>query len=156
MDSEEKDMRFVLCILLLVVRSGQASETSKGWSAWLSEGQSLSHKGNYSAAAHAFREALGIAVRSGFTDRQLAEFHDALAVAYAQAGQFKDSEDEYRCALALVEQAEGQRSLNYAYVLARMAILPTQTGNREEVIALLRQAIAANVRIGHTENIITN
>jgi hypothetical protein len=47
LDSEEKDMRFVLCILLLVVRSGQASETSKGWSDWLSEGQSLSHKGNW-------------------------------------------------------------------------------------------------------------
>jgi hypothetical protein len=46
-------MRFVLCILLLVVRSGQANETSKGWSDWLSEGQSLSHTGNYSAAAQA-------------------------------------------------------------------------------------------------------
>ena len=34
---EEKEMRFVVCILLLAVRSGQASETSKGWSDWLSE-----------------------------------------------------------------------------------------------------------------------
>jgi tetratricopeptide (TPR) repeat protein len=34
-----------------------------------------------------------------------------------------------------------------------MAILPTQTGNREEVIALLRQAIAVNSRIGSADNI---
>jgi len=34
-------MRFVLWILLLAVRSGQASETSKGWSDWLSEGKAL-------------------------------------------------------------------------------------------------------------------
>jgi hypothetical protein len=56
-------MRFVLCILLLAVRSGQASETPKGWSDWLSEGLALNHSGSYSAAAHAFREALAIAER---------------------------------------------------------------------------------------------
>jgi len=51
-------MRFVLCILLLAVRSSQAGETSKGWRAWLSEGQALRDTGSYSAAAHAFREAV--------------------------------------------------------------------------------------------------
>jgi tetratricopeptide (TPR) repeat protein len=51
-------------------------------------------------------------------------------------------------------KAEGRRSLNNAFLLARMVILPTQTGNRDEVIALLREAIAAHVRIGYTENII--
>ena len=71
-------MRFVLCILLLVVRSGQANETSKGWSDWLSEGQSLSHTGNYSAAAQAFREALAIPARSAIDDWPLVVLHDAL------------------------------------------------------------------------------
>ncbi len=146
-------MRFVLCILLLAVRSGQASETSKGWSDWLSEGQSLSHKGNYSAATHAFREALAIAERCQIDDRRLVELHYALAVAYVDAGQFAESESEYRRALALVGKVEGQASLNYAVLLADMAILPMQTGNREEVIALLRQALAANAQIGSIKNI---
>jgi hypothetical protein len=44
MDSEERDVQFVLCTLLLVVQSGRTSETSKGWSDWLSEGQSLSQR----------------------------------------------------------------------------------------------------------------
>ncbi len=146
-------MRFVLLVLLLAVRSSQASETSKGWSDWLSEGESLSHKGNYSAAAHAFREALAIAERMQINDRRLVELHYALAVAYAEAGQFAESESEYRRALALVGKVEGQASLNYAVLLADMAILPTQTGNREEVIALLRQAIAVNERTGSIKNI---
>jgi len=53
-------MRFVLCILLLAIRSRQASDRSKGWTDWLSEGQALSQTGTYSAAAHAFREALAL------------------------------------------------------------------------------------------------
>jgi len=146
-------MRFVLCILLLAVRSGQASETSKGWSDWLSEGQALTHTGSYSAAAHAFREALAIAARSAIDDRQIVELHDALAVAYAELGQFAEAEGEYRRALSLVEKADDQGSLHYAVLLADIAILPTQTGNREEVIALLLQAIAVNARIGSLKNI---
>ena len=146
-------MRFVLLVLFLAARSCQASETPKGWSDWLAEGQSLSHKGNYSAAAHAFREALAIAERFEIDDRRLVEVHYALAVAYAEAGQFADSESEYRRALALVGKVEGQASLNYAVLLAQMAILPTQTGNRDEVIALLRQALAVNARMGSIRNI---
>jgi len=146
-------MQFVLCMLLLVVRSGQANETSKGWSDWLSEGQALSHTGNYSAAAHAFREALAIAERLQINDRRLVELHYSLALAYAEMGQFVEAEGEYRRALSLVEKAEGQGSLHYAVLLADIAILPTQTGNREEVIALLRQAIAVNERTGSIKNI---
>ncbi len=146
-------MRIVLFIILLAVGSCHASEPSKEWSDWFSEGKALFTSGNYSAAARAFREALGVAVHSDVTDRQLVDLHSALAGAYAEAGQFAESEGEYRCALALVRRTEGQASLNYAVLLACMAILPTQTGNREEMIALLRQAISANGRNGHTKNI---
>ncbi len=146
-------MRFVLCILLLAVQSGHASEKSKGWSDWLSEGRALSYTGSYPTAAHAFREALAIAAPSMIEDRKLAVIHDALAGAYAQTGQFAEAEAEYRRALNLVEKAEGQGSRNYVLLLAKMAILPTQTGDRDEVVALLRQAIAVNTRIGFAENI---
>ena len=146
-------MRIVFFMILLAVRICHASEPSNGWSDRFSEGKALLTSGNYAAAARAFREALGIAVHSAVTDQQLVELHDALAGAYAEAGQFAESEGEYRCALALVEKAEGRHSLNYAFLLATMAILPTQTGNRDEVIALLREAIAAHVRVGYSENI---
>jgi tetratricopeptide (TPR) repeat protein len=146
-------MRFVWCFLLLVIRIGQASETLPGWSAWLFEGQSFSHQGNYSAAAHAFREALAIAAHSAIDDWQLVVLHDALAGAYAEVGQFPAAEGEYRRALALVEKDEGQGSRHYALLLGQMAILPTQTGNRAEVIALLRQAIAVNAAMDPPENL---
>jgi tetratricopeptide (TPR) repeat protein len=144
----ERDMRFVLCILLLAIRTGQASEPSKGWSDWLSGGKALRDTGNYSAAACAFREALAIAARSDIDERQLVVLHDALAGVYAEAGQFAESEAEYRCALALVEKGEGQGSLHYAVLLGEIAILPAKSCNPKEVIALLRQAIEANVQVG--------
>jgi tetratricopeptide (TPR) repeat protein len=145
--------RNVLLIILLMVQSCHAGEPSKEWSAWLSEGKVLGSAGNYSAAVHAFREALDLAGRSDVTRLQLVQLHKALADTYAEAGQYKNSEGEYQCALALIEKAEGRRSLDYAIVLAGMAILPTQTGNREEVIALLREAISTNAGIGSIENI---
>jgi tetratricopeptide (TPR) repeat protein len=146
-------VRNLLFILLWAVQSCHASEPSKEWSDWLSEGKVLRSAGNYSAAAHAFREALEIAVSSDVTGPPLIELHDALAVAYVKAGQLKDAEGEYRCELALIEKAEGRGSLSYAFVLASMAILPTQTGHHEEVIALLREAIATNARTGSIEDI---
>jgi cytochrome c-type biogenesis protein CcmH/NrfG len=51
-------MRFLLCIILLAVRSGQASDAPQSWSDWLSEGKALLSMGHYSAAAQAFRRAL--------------------------------------------------------------------------------------------------
>ena len=146
-------MRIVLLMILLAVRICHASEPSRGWSDWFSEGKALFASGNYSAAARAFREARSSAVRSGVADRQLTELDEALAGADAEAGQFAESEGEYRRALALVEKAEGRHSLNYAFLLANLAILPTQTGHGDEVIALLREAIAAHVRVGYSENI---
>ena len=146
-------MRIALFIILLAAGSCDADEPSKGWSDWLKEGEALRRTGSYPAAAHAFREALATALGSDVTDRQLAELHFALAGADAEMGQFLESEGEYRRALALVKRREGKVSLNYAVLLASIATLPTQTGNHEEVIALLREAIAANATIGYTENL---
>jgi len=146
-------MRLALCIFLLTVRICQASEPSRAWSDWVSEGKALRSAGNYFAAAHAFREALAIADHSDIDERQLVVLHHALAAACAGAGQFAESEAEYRRALALVEMAEGRGSLHYAILLGDIAILPAQTGNRDEVIGLLRQAIAVNARIGSAEDI---
>jgi tetratricopeptide (TPR) repeat protein len=146
-------MRLVLCFILLAVWSGQANDTSKEWSDLLSEGESLHKTGNYSAAAHDFRKALAIAERCTINDHQLAELHNDLGADYAEAGQFAESEGEYRRALALLEKTEGQASLNYAVVVASIAVLPTQTSAPESVIALLRRALAVNARSGDIGNL---
>jgi tetratricopeptide (TPR) repeat protein len=146
-------------ILLLAVR-GQAIDTQKGWSDWLSEGQAFRDAGDYSAAAHAFREALTIAERSSVSDAQLISLDDALAETYAEAGQFAESEAAYRRALSLVEKNEGQASLDYAVLLGSIAVLPTQVlvpeeqiRVPEEQIRLLRNAIATNAREGSAQKL---
>jgi tetratricopeptide (TPR) repeat protein len=137
-------MRLVLCFTLLAIWSGQADDNPRAWSDLLLHGRSLLDSGNYSAAAAVFCKALAIAERSGINDGQLAQLHDALASAYAEAGQFAESEGEYRRALALLEKTEGRGSLNYAVVVASMAVLPTETSAPGPVVALLRQALAVN------------
>ena len=147
-------MRFVLCFILLAVRSGQANDTPKELSELFSQGKSLLNKGDYSAAAHAFREALAVGERSSINDRQLAELHSDLAASYAEAGKFSESAGGYRRVLALLEKTEGQASLNYAVLLATMAVLPTQPSATEPVIAALRHTLAVNARIDASENLI--
>jgi tetratricopeptide (TPR) repeat protein len=139
-----------LFIFLLAARS-QAIEGQKGWSDWLSEGQAFRAAGDYSAAAVAFGRALTIAEGSSVSDAQLIALDDALAETYAEAGQFGESEAAYRRALSLVEKNEGRASLDYAVLLASMAVLPTQRVVSEEQIALLRNAIAVNAREGSAQ-----
>jgi tetratricopeptide (TPR) repeat protein len=146
-------VRFVLCVILLAARSGQAGEAAKAWRDWVSEGKSLRANGNYTAAAQAFRQALISAGRSGVDDRQLIGLYHALGSAYADAGQFAESEHEYRRALSLLEKTQGRQSLDYAMVVATMAALPTQTENREDVIAVLREAIADNRQTGPAQDL---
>ena len=69
-----------------------------------------------------------------------------LASAYANAGQYAESEHEYQRALALAEKAQGRQSLDYALLVASLAVLPTQIGNRDLVVELLRGAIAFDRR----------
>jgi tetratricopeptide (TPR) repeat protein len=145
-------MGLALFLLLLAVPS-QASGAQKGWSDWLSEGQSLRDAGDYSAAAHAFREALTIAERSSVRDAQLIALDAALAETYAEAGQFAESVAAYRRALSLVEKDEGQASLDYAVLLSSLAVLPTQAPIPEEQISLLRSTIAMNAHGGSAQKL---
>jgi hypothetical protein len=92
-------MRLLFCIFLLAVEGGQATDGLKLWSDWLSEGKALCNTGTYCGAAQAFREALAIAERSTNGVEKLAEIYDALAGAYAEAGQYAEFEGEYRRAL---------------------------------------------------------
>jgi tetratricopeptide (TPR) repeat protein len=137
--------------IFLLAASSQATDAQKGWSDWLSEGQAFRAAGDYSAAALAFRGALTIAERSTVSDAQLIALDDALAETYAETGQFGESEAAYRRALRLVEKNEGRASLDYAVLLASMAVLPTQSVVSEEQIVLLRNALAVNLRQGSAQ-----
>jgi tetratricopeptide (TPR) repeat protein len=141
-------MKALLCITLLAFCSAAANNTLEAWSEPVSEGKALTTAGNYAAAAQAFRRALAVAEAANAGDRKLIEIYDALASAYAGAGQYAESEHQYRRALALAEKAEGRQSLGYALLAASMAALPTQIGNRDPIIEMLRKAIAVNRRTG--------
>lgn len=141
-------MKALLCITLLTLCSAAANNALEAWSEPVSEGKALTRAGNYAAAAQAFRRALAVAEAANAGDRKLVEIYDALASAYAEAGQYTESEHQYRRALALAEKIEGRQSLDYALLVAGMAVLPTQIGNREPTIDMLREAIAINRRTG--------
>jgi tetratricopeptide (TPR) repeat protein len=142
----------VLILLGLTVRAQERPpenhESPRGWSDWVITGKALTRAGNYASAAQAFRRALTAAEGTNVGERTLVDLYDALASAYAEAGRYSESEHEYRRALALAERTEGRQSLEYALLVAGMAVLPTQIGNREPVIEILTQAITANRRTG--------
>jgi tetratricopeptide (TPR) repeat protein len=135
-------MKLILCFLLLLTELSATSETPKSWTEWVSEGSALHSAGNNSAAALAFRKALTTAEGSQISDRQLVGIYDDLASVYADVGQFLESEHAYRRGLAIVEKSEGRHSLDYALLLAGISMLPTYTGNLNETITVLREAIA--------------
>jgi tetratricopeptide (TPR) repeat protein len=141
-------VKSVICIALLTLLRAEASDTPPVWSDWASEGSALAKAGNYSEAAQAFRRALAIAEDSDLGNRRLIGIYDALALVYAEAGQYAESEHEYRRALDLTVKILGRQSLEYALLAARMAMLPTQIGNRDSEIALLREAIVVNGSTG--------
>jgi len=139
-------MKLVLCVLLLLAQLSATSETPKSWSDWVSEGMTLGVAGHNLAAALAFRQALTTAEGSQISDRQLVAIYDDLASAYADAGQYLESEYAYRRGLTIVERSEGRSSLDYALLLASMSRLPTHSGNRDETVALLREAVARHLQ----------
>lgn len=144
---------FAMCLVPFVVWITEARESDPGWTNLVSEGKAFTREGNYSAAAQAFRRALAAAEGANPDERSLVEIHDALASVYAEAGQYAESDHEYRRALALVENAQGRQSLDYALLVASLAMLPTQLGNRDAVGPLLREAIIANRRSGRTREL---
>jgi tetratricopeptide (TPR) repeat protein len=87
------------------------------------------------------------------SDRTVVGIHDALASVYAEAGLYAESEHEYRHALALAEKSQGRQSLDYGLLVASMAVLPTQMGNRDAAIMLLSETIAVNRRTGSARNL---
>jgi tetratricopeptide (TPR) repeat protein len=143
---EQMKLILVACLIPLIAWTAETEESPRGWREWVMAGRALTRTGNYAAAAQAFRRALAAAEGTDVGKGRLAELYHALASAYAEAGQYSESEHEYRRALALAERTEGRQSLEYALLVAGMAVLPTQIGSREPMIKILREAIAANRR----------
>jgi tetratricopeptide (TPR) repeat protein len=131
---------FLVLSLQILTNSGHP----KAWTDWVSEGNASTEAGDYQAAAQAFRGALALAVSSGLSDAQVAEISSSLASAYGNAGQYANAEREWRRALAIVARLQGSDSLNYAMLLASLALLPTQIGNGEAEIGVLRKVLLLN------------
>jgi len=141
-------MKLALCFLALCLRILVAGETPKTWSEWASEGAGLLEDGNYQAAAQAFSQALAVAKDSSIPDPQLLKIRNALASTYAYVGRYLEAESEWRHALVLAEKTEGRESLDYALIVATIAGLPTETGNHEETIMVIRKALEVNAQSG--------
>jgi tetratricopeptide (TPR) repeat protein len=141
-------VRLSICFLIVSFQVCAAFQAPKTWADWAAEGKTLIDAGDYWLAAQAFQQALAAAESCGIEDRQLAKLMGRIASAYADAGQYLEAEREWRHALAIIERTDGTESLGYALLMADIAVLPTQTGDREQTIAVIRRAIASNGRRG--------
>lgn len=141
-------MKILLCFLLLSLEASVANEVTKSWNEWAEQAWSFSKTGNYRAAAQSFQRALDAAGNAGVADGQLVRIVGCLAAAYADSGQYAESEREWRRALVLVAKTEGRESLDYALLMASLSVLPTQSGNRDEAMNVIRKAIEANEKTG--------
>jgi tetratricopeptide (TPR) repeat protein len=140
--------RVIIVLMLALSQRSYAADLTKDWTEWVSDGSQLKSAGSYAEAIRAFREALTIAEARRVSDLHLFEIHDHLASTYAEAGQYSEAAHQYRDALGLLEKFEGRRSLDYAVVLGKMALLPGQGASSEDSIAILRQALALYHSIG--------
>ena len=146
-------MNTLMCMVMLVFSRVDASDTPKPWGEWLFEGRALMALGKYSLAAQALRQALLDAEHSNAGTRTLLGVYGDLASAYADAGEYAESEREYRRALSIAEKTEGRQSMDYALLAANLAVLPTQYENREFFIVALREAIISNARTGSAQEL---
>ena len=138
-------MKMWVGVFLLALRFGWAGDA---WSDKLAEGQALFNRGQYVAASTRFRAALAEAESAHVEVRQLIVLHDALAGSSAEAGHFAEAESEYKLAMAVLAKTEGTDSLHYAVLLASRATLPTQTNDRDNMIRVLRKAVARHAGDG--------
>jgi tetratricopeptide (TPR) repeat protein len=120
-----------------------STPSPKEWDYWQLQGNHLLSVGDYSAAMQAFRNALNAAEHSHRSDSVLAIIHSDFAVIFAEVGQFSQSDHELSLIKAIVKKVRGTRSLAYALLCARQAVLPTYSGDKTEVIKILRNAILA-------------
>jgi tetratricopeptide (TPR) repeat protein len=146
-------MQLALCFLVLSLQIALAGGPPKTWKEWVSEGRALADAGNYRVAAQAFEQALTAAGGCNMTDRERVRTISFLAYAYAEAGQYAESERAVRHALEIVQKTDGADSLDYALLLGNAAVLPTHSGNREAEKAILREAIAAHARTGSARDL---
>ena len=144
---------FAMCLVLFAAWTAEARTSASDWTNLVSEGKALTRGGSYSAAAEAFRQALIAAEGANAGERSLIEIHDALASVYAEAGHYAESEYEYRRTLGLSEKRYGRQSLEYALLVGSLVVLPTQMGDRDSAVAVLRQAITVNARSGATRDL---
>jgi tetratricopeptide (TPR) repeat protein len=137
-------MRTLLLLTALIIVDSAAGQSAKSWNEWLTAGNAARDAGHYAEAIEAFRSAAAMAETAGIGGAQRIVILDSLASTCAEAGQYAEAVAEYRKELVMVERMAGRHSISYAVVLGSASTLPIEFGNREEAIAVLRDALAKN------------
>jgi tetratricopeptide (TPR) repeat protein len=133
--------KLAIYLLLFVTPCLQASGIAKDWRECMSEGAAQSKAGKYSEAVLSFESALRIAGGFQSGGRRLLYTIDALASAYAAAGQFTESAYQYRRGLALLEKSGGRDSVDYALLLGSLAATEPESLDTNAAIPTLQRAI---------------
>jgi tetratricopeptide (TPR) repeat protein len=106
------------------------------------QGAAQSKAAKYSEAVLSFESALRTAGDFQSGGRRLLYTIDALAAAYAAAGQFRESAHQYRRGLALLEKSGGRDSLDYALLLGSLAATQPESLDTNTAIPTLQSGIA--------------
>lgn len=128
----------VLLPMSLLLTAGELHES---WQKLASQGNALFEAAKFGDASRVFRQALASAESAAAATEELILLRNSLGCSYTAQGQFVWAEDEFREALALERKAHGDETLNYAMMLASIALLPTYQGDKDEAIGKLREAL---------------
>jgi tetratricopeptide (TPR) repeat protein len=141
-------MRVLSLIAVSVIVHSAAGQSVKSWDEWLAKGNAARDAGNYATAIQAFQSASAAAETAEIDAAHRLVIYDSLASACADAGQYAEAAAEYRKELPFVERLAGRHSISYAVVLGSVSTLPLEIGDREEAIAVLREAVTKNRQTG--------
>jgi len=133
---------FALSAGLIAQTAAETKYIPGSWQDWEAKAMALMDTSRVSEACVDFRNSLREALHSEIQPDELLRVHNSLATAYALAGQFAEAETEFHRTLSLEEKIHGVESYDYALTLAALELLPTHTGNREDAIELVKNAIA--------------
>jgi tetratricopeptide (TPR) repeat protein len=107
------------------------------WTRLMERGQTLERAADYNQAAASYRDAVRIA-----RDQRLLVALNSLGLAYEEMGRFPDAERYFRCALAMLEDTQGNNKPDYALLLTNLALLYREAGQTTKSEASLRHVIA--------------
>jgi tetratricopeptide (TPR) repeat protein len=125
----------VCAVGVFLVASG-ALFAQDEWTRLMERGQALERDAKYAQAAAAYRDAVMIA-----RGQQLVVALNSLGLAYEELGRFPDAERNFRRALAMLQETDGNNKPDHALLLTNLALLYREAGQTTKSETLLREVI---------------